>query len=96
MSDLDKQNARAWSNYWSAGFESTFTGHDDTEFFKVLDQQWLELFTGYAEHSTIVDLGAGNGALTAKISEANTQAQKGFTVIAVSYTHLTLPTILLV
>ncbi len=88
MSDLDKQNARAWSNYWSAGFESTFTGHDDTEFFKVLDQQWLELFAARAENSTIVDLGAGNGALTAKISEANTQAQKGFTVIAVDYSDI--------
>lgn len=88
MNDIDKQNARAWSNYWDSGFESTFTGHDETEFFRILDKQWLDMFEALPSNATIVDLGAGNGALTAKISEASKQHQKGFTIIAVDYSDI--------
>jgi len=88
MNDLNKQNARAWSNYWDSGFESTFTGHHGSEFFKELDQQWVNLFTEQKDGATIVDLGAGNGALTAKILEADLNSDKSFKIIAIDYSDV--------
>jgi len=85
MSNLDKANALAWSNYWETGFESTFTGHKESDFFIDLNQQWQETFKSLTNGSTVVDLGAGNGALTAKILKTSEEMNMGLIAIAVDY-----------
>ncbi|MCH2191200.1 MAG: class I SAM-dependent methyltransferase [Gammaproteobacteria bacterium] len=85
MNKQDKLNSLAWNNYWDTGFNSTFTGHEDTGFFKELEQAWIAEFESLEDGSTIVDLGAGNGALTATILATNETHNKGFDVIAVDY-----------
>ncbi len=88
MNKQDKLNARAWNNYWDTGFKSTFTGHENSGFFEELDASWLATFCGLEKGSTVADLGAGNGALTAKILEASDTENKEFRAIAIDYANV--------
>jgi len=88
MSNLDKNNARAWSNYWETGFESTFTGHEKTGFFTELNESWLQELSALADGSTIVDLGAGNGAITSLAVDINEDSGKNLNIVAVDYAEI--------
>ena len=85
MNTQDKLNARAWNNYWETGFKSTFTGHEESGFFHELDDTWMAEFSQLANDSAVVDLGAGNGALTTLALKAGAQDNKNLSVTAIDY-----------
>jgi ubiquinone/menaquinone biosynthesis C-methylase UbiE len=75
-------NERAWSNYWTTGYQSTFTGHEDSGFFIELAEYWKAQFSALDNGARIVDLGCGNGSVSAIAAGCS---DKGLDVIAVDY-----------
>jgi ubiquinone/menaquinone biosynthesis C-methylase UbiE len=75
-------NERAWSNYWTTGYQSTFTGHEDSGFFIHLADYWKEQFDLLKDGSRIVDLGCGNGSVSAIAAGCS---GKDLDIIAVDY-----------
>lgn len=75
-------NERAWSNYWVTGYKSTFTGHEDSGFFIELSEYWKKQFIALDDGARIVDLGCGNGSVSAIAAECS---DKSLDIIAVDY-----------
>jgi ubiquinone/menaquinone biosynthesis C-methylase UbiE len=82
MKQTQYTNERAWSNYWTTGYDSTFTGHEDSPFFVNLAAYWKEQFDALHHGSLIVDLGCGNGSVSAIAAEC---ADKSLHITAVDY-----------
>jgi len=75
-------NERAWSNYWATGYKSTFTGHEDSGFFIELSDYWKGQFESLDLGARIVDLGCGNGSISAIAADCS---DKELDIIAVDY-----------
>ena len=75
----------AWSNYWNQGFSTTFVSDEADTYSGATREHWLEVFSDLNVGNTVVDLGAGNGAiLEVGISSVGAD-QKHLTWIAVDY-----------
>lgn len=82
MTNTRYTNERAWSNYWVTGYKSTFTGHENSGFFIELSEYWKEQFNSLNDGARVVDLGCGNGSVSALAADC---ADKGLHIIAVDY-----------
>lgn len=82
MNSNQYTNERAWSNYWVTGYESTFTGHENSDFFIELSEYWRSEFLALENGARIVDLGCGNGSVSAIAAECS---EKDLDIIAVDY-----------
>jgi len=82
MNPKQYTNERAWSNYWVTGYQSTFTGHEESEFFKELSDYWKSQFTSLDNGSRVVDLGCGNGSVSAIAANCT---DKYLHIIAIDY-----------
>jgi len=64
MTELVKKR-QAWSDYWAKGFLTTFTAEKGENYSGLIKKFWWEQFQHLEKEATIVDLGAGNGAILA-------------------------------
>lgn len=82
MNNKQYTNERAWSNYWVTGYQSTFTGHENSPFFIELANYWRKQFMDLESGSHVVDLGCGNGSVS---SIAASCSNKDLQVTAIDY-----------
>lgn len=82
MNSNQYTNERAWSNYWVTGYKSTFTGHENSGFFIELSDYWKRQFLSLDDGARVVDLGCGNGSVSAIAAECS---DKALDIIAVDY-----------
>ena len=58
-----------WSNYWQQGHLTSFGGGFKTNYEGELKNFWQRFADNIAEHSNVLDIGTGNGALIELIQE---------------------------
>lgn len=78
----------AWSDYWEKGFLTTFTAEAGENYSGLIKNFWWRQLQGLESGSTIVDLGAGNGAILALVIEFMKESGKKFNLIAVDYANI--------
>ena len=81
-------SAEQWTRYWSAGSTTSFLGRFDQNYDGEIKAFWQAGFNALPPQANIVDLGAGNGALSILAAEYSAGADKAFTVTAVDYAEI--------
>ena len=89
MTKQAKTGADAWSNYWRKGFLTTFVGEAQEDHSDVTREFWEAAFAKVPAGGTIVDLGAGNGAILDLACAYFKQHDRAVNLIAVDYADVT-------
>ena len=81
--------ATAWSNYWRKGFLTTFVGNESDYYSGEVGSFWKNCFDSAPDDGTIIDIGAGNGALLSLATDFMGKRNRNFQLIALDYSDIT-------
>ncbi len=72
-----------WNLYWESNHSGSFGSEDPEWYHQKIIPQWMEVFLQLDQHSNLLDLATGNGAVTRLALSASQETSKDFHIDAI-------------
>ena len=85
---LEKFDSSQWTQYWSQGNLTTFSGVFEDGYEGEVKEFWWRVFTNFSKKDRVLDLGTGNGALLRLLSDFAAESDINFNAIGIDFANI--------